>query len=75
MSNLSGSDIRDTVQVRSKYKKMSCGDCKASKHDFLALEKLTHRSSDEMEPLAKRAGMSGPLAMDGQGVISGIRTG
>ncbi|WZY85686.1 hypothetical protein YC2023_032070 [Brassica napus] len=66
--------IRDTVQVRSKYKEMSCGDCRTSKHDFRALEKLTHRPSDGIEPRAKRADVSGPLAVGGQGIISGIRT-
>ncbi|WZY85683.1 hypothetical protein YC2023_032067 [Brassica napus] len=62
--------IRDTVQVRSKYKEMSCGDCRTSKHDFRALEKLTHRPSDGIEPRAKRADVSGPLAVGGQGIIS-----
>ena len=35
--------IRDTVRVRPKHGKMSCGDCRVNEQDFRALEKLTHR--------------------------------
>lgn len=35
--------IRDTVRVRPKHEERSCGDCRVSKHDFCALEKLMHQ--------------------------------
>ena len=67
--------ICDTVRVRPKHMERLSGDCRVSKPDFQALEKLTHRSSKGMGPLAKRAGMGGTLAVGGRSVISGIIAG
>ena len=53
---------RDTVQVRPKHGKKSCGDYKVSKQDFWILEKLTHRSSDGMEPKILVSGRGWPIS-------------
>lgn len=36
--------IRDIVRVKSKDKKMSCGDCMITKQDFRISKKLKHAS-------------------------------
>ena len=41
--------IRDIVQVKSKHGERSRGDCRFSKHDYRASEKLTHHPSQRME--------------------------
>ena len=61
--------------MRLKHGERSDGDCMISKQDFRALEKLKHRPSDGMEPMGRMKGCGCPLAVDGQSVISGIRTG
>ena len=54
--------VRDTVRVRPKNEKRSSGDCSVSKHDFRALEKLTHRPSDGMGPTGRESERGWPIS-------------
>ena len=64
MGDLPGSDSH-IMRVRAKYGKMSCDDCRVSKHDFRALEKLTHCPSHKMGSQTEWAGIGGLLAVGG----------
>ena len=61
--------------MRLKHGKRSRGDCRVSKRDFRALEKLTHCLPEEMGPTGRESGCGWPLDVDGRGVTNGIRAG
>ena len=62
--------IRDSVLVRPKHGKRSIGDCRVNKQWFRAFRKINWPRWNGMGPWAERAGMGGPLAVDGRSVTS-----
>lgn len=61
--------IRDTVRVWLKHGERSCGDCRVSKQNFQAFEKLTHQPLEHDKAHGPReASVGGPVTIGSRGV-------